>query len=108
MVKWFKCDEDNALTSKNADLLTMYFDTCNHGGSVPPPVPEELLLPPSDKELPPISLDDNEQSNNILHRISSLKINKLLLCNNRRNKQYVSIKEFILKNIQQYYLLFLF
>ena len=66
MVKWYKCDEDNALPSKKADLLTRYYATCNRGDRIPPPLPEELLLPPSDEVLPSISLDDDEQSDGIL------------------------------------------
>ncbi len=66
MVKWYKCDEDNALPSKKADLLTRYYATCNHGDCIPPPLPEKLLLPPSDEVLPSISLDDDEQSDDIL------------------------------------------
>jgi hypothetical protein len=66
MVKWYKFDADNALPSKNVDLLTRYFATCNHGDRVPPPLPEELLLPPSDEILLPVSLDKDEQSNDIM------------------------------------------
>ena len=66
MVKWYKCGEDNALPSKKADLLTRYYAPCNGGDWVPPPLPKELLLPPSDEVLLSISLDDNEQSDDIL------------------------------------------
>jgi hypothetical protein len=56
MVKWYKCDDDNALSSKKSDLLTRYLETCNH---------EDWGLRCHLKchyELPPIYLDNGDQS----------------------------------------------
>ncbi len=59
MVKWYKCDDDNAIPSKKTELLTRYLETCNREERVAPPLPEMPHQPPSDGELPPIEADDD-------------------------------------------------